>query len=39
LVGEVIDVSEESAEVLKQASIKVLINLDNLGKVFVIPNK
>lgn len=39
LVGEVIDVSDESAEVLKYASVKVLLNMDNLGKVFVIPNK
>lgn len=39
LVGEVSEVSEESAEVLKEASIKVLLNLGNLGKVFVIPTK
>lgn len=38
LVGEVTDVSAESAEVLKTASIQVLLDLKNLGKVFVIPS-
>jgi rod shape-determining protein MreC len=39
LVGRVTYVSEESAEVLKQASLEVLLNIENLGKVFVVPKK
>jgi rod shape-determining protein MreC len=38
LVGSVTEVSEESAEVLRQAAVEVLLNLESLGKVFVIPN-
>ncbi len=37
LVGEVTQVSGESAEVLRNASVKVLLDFENLGKVFVVP--
>ena len=37
LVGRVTYVSEESAEVLKHVSLEVLLNIKNLGKVFVVP--
>jgi len=37
LVGEVTSVSGESAEVLRNASVKVLLDFENLGKVFVVP--
>lgn len=39
LVGEITSVSEESAEVLRNASISVLVDVNNLGRVFVIPQK
>ena len=37
LVGEVTHVTGESAEVLRSASVKVLLDVENLGKVFVVP--
>ncbi len=37
LVGQITSISEESAEVLRTASLRVLLDVTNLGKVFIVP--
>ena len=39
IVGEVSEVSDVSADVMKSVSLRVLLDLEKLGKVFVIPGK
>lgn len=39
LIGKVTEVSAESAEVLRSVSVEVLLDVKNLGKVFVVPAK
>lgn len=39
IVGEVGEVSDVTADVMKTVSLRVLLDLENLGKVFVIPGK